>query len=83
MAPNEGRIQPAVALREGVRGDEYPTPSHPLFPAGASFRGQVDTLGAQRTVESGSGGRGNPVQDVVITDMSFTVLLISLGDEHK
>lgn len=45
MAPNEGPIQPAVALREGVRGDEHPTPSHPLFPAGASFRGQVDTLG--------------------------------------
>ena len=48
MAPSEGPIQPAVGLREGVRGDEYPTPSHPLFPAGASFRGQVDTLGTQR-----------------------------------
>lgn len=66
-----------------MRGDGSSPPSHPPSPAGIAFRGQVDALGAQRTVESAPGGHLNATQKIVITKPYFTVLLISLPDEYK
>lgn len=66
-----------------MRGDGSPPPSHPPSPAGISFRGQVDALGAHRTVERAPGGHLNATQKIVITKPYFTVLLISLPDEYK
>lgn len=54
-----------------MRGDGSPPPSHPPSPAGISFRGQVDALGAQGTVESAPGGYLNATQKIVITNRTL------------